>query len=603
MKCVASLAAVLALSFALTSPPASFAAVRTEWFASPAGTGTTCKQASPCSLQQAAVKAVAGGTVYLATGTYTALPLTTEVLSVTKSLTFMGGWDATLAYPPVRSENVLSTTLDGQNAVRGVKIKGKGVSVTLDGLTLYRGLSTDRGGGAWVSKASLTLLRVAVIDNHVTATAANNLDFGGGGVCIAGGRFTAISSYFINNGALNTNGYYTYGGGVLLKDAAKAVVEGTFFFGNDARFGSGIGMRSLNALAAPTPVIVSECTFASNGLGNSGSGLGDYGGGVSLERAAAKISDSSFSKNAVTKAGAAVYHHYGNLNMDRNTVTENSAGTLGIILIFDGNGRLRNNIIADNSPGSESETAAVYLVRPSVEVTFIHNTIVGPATGHRGSGVAAVNDASAVMVNNILARLDEGAYAWQGGVISLEGTLWGTSPWANALNFNTDGLSTITPLSGNVSGDPAFLVPAIAGPRRLGPTSAARNKAVPSTLTVDVDGEPRGSRPDIGADEYMTEMLLLAPNGGQSLAEGSSYEVRWGAPITAETFKLSYSLDGGATWKLIAGGRTGRSYTWQLPEVGAARADCLVRVIGYEHSGAVFGSDLSDAVFTIRDLN
>jgi hypothetical protein len=68
MKTHASaLASVLAFAAAL---PAAHAA---DYYASPSGSGSTCSQASPCSVGTAVGKPNAGDTVYLATGTYSGL--------------------------------------------------------------------------------------------------------------------------------------------------------------------------------------------------------------------------------------------------------------------------------------------------------------------------------------------------------------------------------------------------------------------------------------------------------------------------------------------------------------------------------------------------
>ena len=64
---VSALGSLLALTAAL---PAAHAA---DYYASPSGSGSTCSQASPCSLGTAVGKPNGGDTVYLLTGTYTGL--------------------------------------------------------------------------------------------------------------------------------------------------------------------------------------------------------------------------------------------------------------------------------------------------------------------------------------------------------------------------------------------------------------------------------------------------------------------------------------------------------------------------------------------------
>ena len=54
-----------------------------------------------------------------------------------------------------------------------------------------------------------------------------------------------------------------------------------------------------------------------------------------------------------------------------------------------------------------------------------------------------------------------------------------------------------------------------------------------------------------------TAVTLIAPNGGETLPSGSVCTLQWNAPIEAETFKLKYSMNNGATWKRLQAVRIG----------------------------------------------
>ena len=64
-------------------------------------------------------------------------------------------------------------------------------------------------------------------------------------------------------------------------------------------------------------------------------------------------------------------------------------------------------------------------------------------------------------------------------------------------------------------------------------------------------------------------------------------------------FNLSYSLDGGVTWKSIAKRVTDRHYAWTLPTPKRNKKG-LVRVTGFTAGSVLLGSDISDAPFTIE---
>ncbi|NJD55236.1 MAG: hypothetical protein FIA94_02385 [Nitrospirae bacterium] len=97
---------------------------------------------------------------------------------------------------------------------------------------------------------------------------------------------------------------------------------------------------------------------------------------------------------------------------------------------------------------------------------------------------------------------------------------------------------------------------------------------------------------------------LVRPNGPDPLHYGETYIIRW---ITTEqpkgevtTVKLSYTTDGGLTWKAIGSPIAGNpgAYSWAVPTLPKPKAKCRVKVDLYSGTAKV-GSDLSDYFFTI----
>jgi MYXO-CTERM domain-containing protein len=91
-------------------------------------------------------------------------------------------------------------------------------------------------------------------------------------------------------------------------------------------------------------------------------------------------------------------------------------------------------------------------------------------------------------------------------------------------------------------------------------------------------------------------LVLGAPDGGEALAGGMTATIRWATVgTTIASVKLELSLDGGASWSVIAPSvANSGSYDWRVPAVDTTRA--LVRV-----SSAADPSlrDESDAEFSI----
>ncbi len=96
--------------------------------------------------------------------------------------------------------------------------------------------------------------------------------------------------------------------------------------------------------------------------------------------------------------------------------------------------------------------------------------------------------------------------------------------------------------------------------------------------------------------------MLLSPNGAEVVPSGSTYSIQWVAPPEAARFDIGYSLDNGAvgTWKLIASNLTSYSYNWTVPALDRNNNTCRVGVRGYNASGGVVGTDISDNPFNIE---
>ncbi len=119
----------------------------------------------------------------------------------------------------------------------------------------------------------------------------------------------------------------------------------------------------------------------------------------------------------------------------------------------------------------------------------------------------------------------------------------------------------------------------------------------------------------IGEDKsdvpFAIEVLKLdSPDGGAPLKAGAKTSVTWTLYETAKPITkilLSYTKDGGATWKSVGDPLTGTfapgpySRTWTVPSVGTtAKKQCKVKIVLKDEMGVVRGQDVSDAFFTIE---
>jgi len=98
-----------------------------------------------------------------------------------------------------------------------------------------------------------------------------------------------------------------------------------------------------------------------------------------------------------------------------------------------------------------------------------------------------------------------------------------------------------------------------------------------------------------------TVVKVLSPNGGDIIAAGSTYTVRWEAPSNAVKFRLYYSTNNGLGWKNITTDYVmGTTYSWTVPIPTSSQKNCLIKVNGYDEYNRLVSYDRSDKRFKIE---
>ncbi|MFA3781564.1 hypothetical protein ABRY23_00700 [Melioribacteraceae bacterium 4301-Me] len=96
------------------------------------------------------------------------------------------------------------------------------------------------------------------------------------------------------------------------------------------------------------------------------------------------------------------------------------------------------------------------------------------------------------------------------------------------------------------------------------------------------------------SNSTISSITVTAPNGGEIIQEGSSYNITWTAK-TSSLLRIAFSYDNGSTWLLIADSLTNTgTFSW-FPVPNHISNQCLVRVSTVDGSA----SDVSDKVFSI----
>jgi len=79
-----------------------------------------------------------------------------------------------------------------------------------------------------------------------------------------------------------------------------------------------------------------------------------------------------------------------------------------------------------------------------------------------------------------------------------------------------------------------------------------------------------------GKRPLIKTLKLIQPNGGQKFVVGMDTLITWFGVLPGETVVIDYSIDSGATWKLITDTAKGLSYKWRVPKTPGNQ--CLARV-------------------------
>lgn len=228
--------------------------------------GTACR-----TINSAVEKALSGGLIYIASGTYTGSG--DQVVLVDKDIHISGSWNESF------TQHASKTIIDGEGLRRGITIFDE-LEVQIDHLTVQNGrnINTDGGGIRIGYQAQVDLANIEIINNRGDQPDPNN-----------------------NNITLE-------GGGVYVHIGAKLDLSDCVISGNNSYNGGGVALYQ-GALS------IKRCTFKNN--------TASLGGGL-FSQGTVEVSDSLFETNHAAEGGG-IYADFGNFTLTNSSLVGNSA--------------------------------------------------------------------------------------------------------------------------------------------------------------------------------------------------------------------------------------------------------------------------------------
>jgi parallel beta-helix repeat protein len=317
---------------------------------------------------------------------------------------------------------------------------------------------------------------VLVADGTYTGTRNVDLDLGGKAITVKSENGAANCIIDCQN-TDNTRGFYFHSG-----EGSDSVLDGFTIRNGKAGYGGGIHCYS----SSPT---VTNSTI----MGNSA----DYGGGISCQDSSSPtITNNTITGNSADYGGGIYCELNSSPTITDNAVTGNSAaiGSGGGIYCED----LSSPTIVSNAIiGNLANYSGGVWCQDNSSPTMMNNTI----TGNPGGGVGCWNNSSLMLTNTIL---------WDNSPqeIYLGGSDTVTISYSDVEGGQAGIDGTVNWLDGNMDADPMF-VDAPNGDYHLSDYSpcigAGTSNGAPAE---DIEGNTRGTPPDIGAYENRRNMPL-----------------------------------------------------------------------------------------------
>jgi hypothetical protein len=138
-----------------------------------------------------------------------------------------------------------------------------------------------------------------------------------------------------------------------------------------------------------------------------------------------------------------------------------------------------------------------------------------------------------------------------------------------------------------------------------GTVSATRYLAKGIGVVQDIGTDTQGASSTFQlVSMSLPGLTLLAPNGGETVSSGGTFDITWQSTPEMTFFKLKYSVDDGMTWISIPGAEhvIGNNFLWMVPVPIQNKKSCRIKVSAYNSADMLVKTDISEAPFTVEVL-
>lgn len=304
------------------------------------------------------------------------------------------------------------TAINAEGSGSAVRVRG-GADLTLKDLSLFRGATTNHGGGLRCTSSDVSLEGVRVMANEASQ---------GGGVSADGCHLVVVDSFFKNNSATGNGGGLWVSGGTL-------TMQGSRVLDSEALEGGGLWADAVVSIAGSVFKGNTATSTANDYVGGGGawvSGDGSItgstfvanhahmcGGGLYARWFDGSVVASVFQSNEADDDGGGVYFDWSNASFVGNTVVQNDAvDDAGGLRIYYGNMVIEDNLLEGNTANDDGGGAKM----SHAEHVYRRNVHRGNSTGDAGGGLELDNDDShvedCVFEDNVAGR-GGGLHSWR----------------------------------------------------------------------------------------------------------------------------------------------------------------------------------------------